>query len=245
MMGWDSPEFLQQAVNQCTNLSGQIQDCPLFDIQSDATASQCTFTPPDMLKNDNVAGPRQGLPVGVPIQAGPGQATRYPIVGLDAVTTPKSSSAPPPATVPVVPYTPQASASSAGNNLPKPAVTAPSSSISVASSAPVTVPAARSTSGVPYTSVSSLSSRTISVTSVITAPPISMGNSAGGNDDGCTTLPIVGTSYVTMATEVLEIVIVQTYTTVTGGALAAETPAPAPGWRRRRHVEKHAGVMPQ
>ncbi|KAH0122003.1 hypothetical protein KCU82_g22542, partial [Aureobasidium melanogenum] len=33
-MGWDSSDFLQSAVDTCTNASGQIQDCPLFDIQT-------------------------------------------------------------------------------------------------------------------------------------------------------------------------------------------------------------------
>lgn len=79
MMGWDE-DFLQQAVNTCTNLSGEIQDCPLFNIQSDNDAAQCTLDTPDDLKNDNSEGPRNGLAINVPIQPGPGLATSYPVV---------------------------------------------------------------------------------------------------------------------------------------------------------------------
>jgi hypothetical protein len=74
--GWD-PDFLQSAVDTCTNESGQISDCPLFDIQSDADAATCTFKMPSELDDDNCAGPRDGLCGNVPIQSGPAYATAY------------------------------------------------------------------------------------------------------------------------------------------------------------------------
>ena len=70
MMGWQSEDFLQSAIDTCTNLSGEIEDCPLFDIQSDSDSAQCTFDMPSVLKNDQAEGPREGLPVDIPIQYG-------------------------------------------------------------------------------------------------------------------------------------------------------------------------------
>ncbi|KAK5662979.1 hypothetical protein OQA88_6391 [Cercophora sp. LCS_1] len=75
MMGWE-PEFLQQAVNQCTSRSGKIEDCSIFDIQSDDKAHQCKMNVPSALANEKVEG-RVGmaLPGDVPIQYGPEPAT--------------------------------------------------------------------------------------------------------------------------------------------------------------------------
>ena len=72
--GWDI-DFLQSAVNTCTNPSGLISDCALFNIQTQDKAAQCHFQTPDALKNENCAGPVQGLPGNVPIQSGPGLAS--------------------------------------------------------------------------------------------------------------------------------------------------------------------------
>ncbi|KAF2094432.1 hypothetical protein NA57DRAFT_24348, partial [Rhizodiscina lignyota] len=74
MTGWDV-DFLQKAVNTCTNLSGEISDCPLFSLQSDDDAQQCTFPMPSQIKNDDCEGPSDGLCGNVPIQSGPAQAT--------------------------------------------------------------------------------------------------------------------------------------------------------------------------
>lgn len=72
-MGWDE-DFLQDAVNTCTNPSGQITDCPLFDIQSDADAAQCNITLPSALQSDDVVGPMTSLPGNLAIASGPGYA---------------------------------------------------------------------------------------------------------------------------------------------------------------------------
>lgn len=55
-MGWEQ-SFLQDAVNTCTNQSGEVEDCPLFDIQDASVYDACTFTPPDAVTADNVLGP--------------------------------------------------------------------------------------------------------------------------------------------------------------------------------------------
>lgn len=74
IMGWDEA-FLQKAVDTCTNLSGKIEDCPLFDIQSESVYDTCNITLPADLADEDVVGPRSGLPGGCAIQSGPGLAT--------------------------------------------------------------------------------------------------------------------------------------------------------------------------
>ncbi|KAF2717495.1 hypothetical protein K431DRAFT_333967 [Polychaeton citri CBS 116435] len=97
MMGWESEKFLQDALDNCTSPSGEISDCPMFDIQHDDLAAQCTFDVPEELSNDNCHGPRQGLPVNVPIQFGPNPATKFTVAGQDGAATqgPPSYSGPP------------------------------------------------------------------------------------------------------------------------------------------------------
>ncbi|RFU30740.1 hypothetical protein B7463_g5614, partial [Scytalidium lignicola] len=73
IMGWDE-KFLQDAVNKCTNPSGQIQDCPLFTIQSDDDAAKCQIDVPAALQNEKIAGPSTSLPGNVVIANGPGYA---------------------------------------------------------------------------------------------------------------------------------------------------------------------------
>ncbi|KAL1890148.1 hypothetical protein Sste5346_008441 [Sporothrix stenoceras] len=64
MTGWDV-DFLQDAVNTCTNPSGEIEDCPLFTIQSLADAQACQIDIPANVASDNTAGPAASLPGGV------------------------------------------------------------------------------------------------------------------------------------------------------------------------------------
>lgn len=86
---WDDG-VLQRAVDTCTNLSGQVQDCPVFSLQTDAEASTCAFSLPPSLRvlaADNILGPRAGLPGGVLVQAGPGPATPVVAAAAAAVST--------------------------------------------------------------------------------------------------------------------------------------------------------------
>lgn len=71
MMGWDE-DFLQDAVNTCTNESGRIEDCPLFDVVDQATAAQCSLTLPQALSAEDVDGPVSALPGNVEITYGDG-----------------------------------------------------------------------------------------------------------------------------------------------------------------------------
>lgn len=86
-MGWEK-DFLQSAVDTCTNLSGEVSDCPLFDLQPDSSATTCTFEMPSQLEKDDCAGPRDGLCGGVPIQSGPAYASKLsPGVSIQPTTT--------------------------------------------------------------------------------------------------------------------------------------------------------------
>ena len=86
MMGWD-PDFLQQAVNTCTNLSGNVQDCPIFDLQSDDDSAMCTFPMPEQIANEAVINAGNHLPGNVPIQSGPAYATNPPMAGAAATAS--------------------------------------------------------------------------------------------------------------------------------------------------------------
>ncbi|CAI4210508.1 unnamed protein product [Parascedosporium putredinis] len=59
--GWDE-ETLRQAVNTCTNMSGRIDDCPVFELQSQNDAAQCNLNTPSLLSSENVFGPMAVLP---------------------------------------------------------------------------------------------------------------------------------------------------------------------------------------
>lgn len=59
MAGWD-PDFLQKAINQCTNASGMIEDCQIFTTNYNAP-TECKFTPPRDAAKEKCAGPRDGL----------------------------------------------------------------------------------------------------------------------------------------------------------------------------------------
>jgi len=72
---WDAG-FLQQAVDTCTNGSGLIQDCPLFDLQDPAVAAQCSMAMPSQLIGENATEPMSALPGNVAVQSGPAYATK-------------------------------------------------------------------------------------------------------------------------------------------------------------------------
>lgn len=90
-MGWD-PEFLQQAVDTCTNLSGEIQDCPLFTIQDSSVYNSCNITVPADLTSEDVTGPMSELPGNVAIQSGPALAIEGLTVGATGVASSTASS---------------------------------------------------------------------------------------------------------------------------------------------------------
>lgn len=77
MNGWE-PGLLQRAINTCTDPSGEIERCPLFDLQSEADMNACTVDVPDALAKEDTHGPCVGLPGDVEVQGGPQYATPRP-----------------------------------------------------------------------------------------------------------------------------------------------------------------------
>lgn len=233
MMGWEK-DFLQSAIETCTNVSGEIQDCPLFDIQSDSDSEQCFFDEPSVIADDNPAGPRDGLAINVPIQAGPGYATTYSVVGASAATSIKPSQATSAyssavrsasANVPTLTYSSATETKSDkyGGGILMVATdssSAPESSSAVASSyqqkeAVVSTSAAISTSVALSTSVAA---------STVTAAP-SLESAAAYNPN------IVATSYITKGNEVVEVMIEEVEVTVTATA--------SPTAQHKRHLNQH------
>lgn len=107
IMGWESADYLGQAIDTCTNMSGNIQDCSLFNIQSDNDAAQCAFETPADLEGEDCEGTNEGLPYRVPIQYGPEPATAYPVYGVDSAATSMQPTAKPSSfSQPAVSYSP-------------------------------------------------------------------------------------------------------------------------------------------
>jgi hypothetical protein len=75
VQGW-KPGILQNAVDKCINPSGLVEDCPIFNLQSQSEMQKCKFDMPDVLKDENVLF-HDGLPGGVKIEKGPEYA--FPI----------------------------------------------------------------------------------------------------------------------------------------------------------------------
>lgn len=107
-MGWDE-DFLQTAVDTCTNDSGRIEDCPVFNVVSESKATQCEMTIPKALAKEDVEGPMSQLPGGVQItyEDGAGESASATVT----VTATGSG-------VPTLTYAPGESASNSASPLP-------------------------------------------------------------------------------------------------------------------------------
>ena len=75
MTGWDE-NFLQKAIDTCTNDSGMITDCPLFNVVDEGKATSCSLDKKlservfNMLLSENVEGPLSELPGGMEVDSG-------------------------------------------------------------------------------------------------------------------------------------------------------------------------------
>lgn len=69
MNGWDQ-DVLEAAVAACHNKTGDIEDCSLFNLQTQAEAAECKMQIPEELR-ENVYGPMERLP-GRHLLPGPG-----------------------------------------------------------------------------------------------------------------------------------------------------------------------------
>lgn len=237
--GW-SVDLLGNAIQQCTNPSGELKDCPLFELQSQEEGAKCEIKMPEVLAADDCAGPAPGLCGNVPVQFGPQPATGLMKPGetgsaTAAPTTIASEDIP---AVPTLSYTTAKSAvtdkfgggisvaleghESLGADTPEPAPATPTPKVPAASSAAV-APA-------PETPVSA---EAPAPTNAPAAPPAA----PAGN--------IISTSIYTSAGTVYEIAIQQVEVTVTvdGPAPAAGTPAVSPRAEKHRrhghHMHRH------
>ncbi|KAJ5620984.1 hypothetical protein N7510_004968 [Penicillium lagena] len=75
LQAWDDG-VLQKAVNTCTNETGLITDCDIFDLQNETDQNQCQLDLPPQLQHENVHMHADGLPGNMPIEWGPGYAMR-------------------------------------------------------------------------------------------------------------------------------------------------------------------------
>ncbi|EKV14697.1 hypothetical protein PDIG_31500 [Penicillium digitatum PHI26] len=91
MQAWEEG-VLQQAIEVCTSETGIVNDCPVFDIQSDDEQRQCHFPVPSVIKDENCYMHDGGLPGGMAIQWGPEPASMKP--GAASTTTANSSALP-------------------------------------------------------------------------------------------------------------------------------------------------------
>ncbi|KAE8354231.1 hypothetical protein BDV28DRAFT_164400 [Aspergillus coremiiformis] len=82
--GWESG-VLEQAVKKCTSLSGRVEDCEVFNIQSEDDQRKCKFEVPTLLKNENVYTHKGGLPNNLAVQYGPAYAG--PVSNTTATST--------------------------------------------------------------------------------------------------------------------------------------------------------------
>ncbi|KAH8733819.1 hypothetical protein BGZ61DRAFT_474462 [Ilyonectria robusta] len=108
IMGWDS-DFLQTAVDTCTNASGRIEDCPVFNVVDESEAETCEMTLPDALAKEDVEGPMSELPGGVQItyEDGAGESASA------SVTAPTSTGS-----IPTLTYAPGETPSNSASPLP-------------------------------------------------------------------------------------------------------------------------------
>lgn len=64
--------MLQKAVDECTNPSGRMEDCPVFTFNSNPSSCELEKAAiPAEIASENVKGPMKGLPNRIQVQSGP------------------------------------------------------------------------------------------------------------------------------------------------------------------------------
>ncbi|OJJ07946.1 hypothetical protein ASPVEDRAFT_143405 [Aspergillus versicolor CBS 583.65] len=95
MEGWEDG-VLEEAVKTCTNPSGMVEDCSVFELQSQIEQNLCSFDIPEILKSEEVKNVKGGLPNKLKVTWGPERA--FPIEYTDGHDDSSSSSAAPSST---------------------------------------------------------------------------------------------------------------------------------------------------
>lgn len=110
--GWKAG-VLQKAIDTCTNLSGNQEDCPVFSFEDHHTECLLESPLPAVISKEDVCGPRQGLPNGIKVQGGPELAQPHtPNPASYLPPTAKSVSALPSSSIQAVPVVPTVAVSS-------------------------------------------------------------------------------------------------------------------------------------
>ncbi|KAH7383534.1 hypothetical protein BKA64DRAFT_160850 [Cadophora sp. MPI-SDFR-AT-0126] len=232
MMGWDE-SFLQSAVNQCTNLSGKIEDCPLFTIQSQSAFSSCEIDLPAAIAKENVLSALASIPGNPMIANGPGYAA-----GAEAGGPMPTNNGGETGSVvhPTLSYTPGVSLASSETYVPGGIFAAKVTS----TSAPAAPSKAAATSdGFFAAGVADPAAPASQLTTLITTPTptITPSVDASFTSDGAVFTTEYKTSSGPNGVVVEELIWVLDLVTVSEGAGAVETGAA--GAEKKRHVHKH------
>lgn len=224
MAAWDG-DTLERAVKQCTNPSGKVEDCPIFDLQSQSEAQTCKISMPTELKDENYQGPREGLPGKVGIQAGPAYALKKSSGdssnqsgGASSQSSSVASSS-----VPTLSYSSAAPASSIGGSYGGAVGGLFAEVVSTSSSTTSSSPSPPSSAPPPSTTPSSSSTSPAAVAPTTTSPPSLQ---AAGQ------LSTISTTYLTKGQLAYEIVVVEEDVTVTATSTVA-------AGKHRRHLHRH------
>ncbi|KAI1917975.1 hypothetical protein LOZ61_000089 [Ophidiomyces ophidiicola] len=220
--GWQET-VLQNAIDQCTNLSGRVEDCPLFKLQSEDDQRKCKLVKPAALGGELYSLTNGGLPGNVPIMRGPGYAMPEgtPSEGTPSAPEKVSSSSPPTISSPKV-------------KLPLPSMPVPSipeAPVSSKPEAPVLSKPEVPALSKPETTAM-FSSETTVPQPIVTPPPETKSKEADSKSNGAE-VPYA-TSYSTDGPVVYEIVYVRKIVTETVTATATQL--------AKRH-EKHNAVI--
>lgn len=223
-MGWEE-DFLQKAVDTCTNESGMIQDCPIFDIIDESKAKECEIKMPLELVAEKVLDGLSLLPGDVQIT----------YEGDSAEPAKPSSSSSAPGLLPSDPAD-----LLPGNVFKESSASTSTTSQDVAAAA---APAPTTTTS---TSTSSPTPTTTPTPSVAPVDPSVSYESTQYITNGNMVTKILWDEEVVWVTEMVD---TTTTVTITGGPPPSPTPDPTPepaaaapagtDAKRRRHVHHH------
>ncbi|CAI6299230.1 unnamed protein product [Periconia digitata] len=241
--GWDN-KFLQSAVDQCTNMSGNLQDCPIFAptlVQEDKI-KKCEFKEPQQLKDDSCNKPAKGICGNVDIQYGPEMASSLTPGKSEPPTAKPTIASPPASQVPTLSFSEAKSQTTAGVTVAntKASSSAPSSSSSKAAPAAASSSSKSSKSSAGYTPIappkpSKAGEADVGVkkeSDVLDAPAPTNAPAVPAEEPKA---KIVGTSTYTSAGAIYHMVMEEVEVTVTAGSPAASAKSNV-----RRHEHAHA-----
>ena len=75
MSAWDEG-VLEQAISQCTDMSGEMKACGVFKFPDNTASCELENPLPAEIAHENVSGPMQGLPAGMEVSSGPEPASK-------------------------------------------------------------------------------------------------------------------------------------------------------------------------